>query len=195
MSPDSFETALDGARTGDDESFASLWQALNPALLRYLRATGGDATDDIASETWLRVARDLDCFAGSFADFRAWFFTIARHRLIDWQRSVTRRPTTPVGPEGLRPERDAPDAAEIVVANLDTDAAVQLIRRLAPRQAEVVSLLVIAGLDVHRVAEITQLAPPTVRVHLHRGLNRLADMLEHADEASIASPDFGSAPR
>lgn len=81
-----FEAALECARSGDDPAFSSLWRDLQPPLLRYLVVASGPAAEDLASETWLRVAQGLARFHGDEGGFRAWVFTIARHRLLDWRR-------------------------------------------------------------------------------------------------------------
>ncbi|MEU4564705.1 RNA polymerase sigma factor [Actinoplanes sp. NPDC023936] len=97
---DELADALTAARAGDEQGFAVLWRALNPAVLRYLRLIAGDAAEDVASETWLQAARDLDRFTGDPAAFRAWLFRIARHRGIDEQRRAGRRREDPSGTVG-----------------------------------------------------------------------------------------------
>ena len=69
-------------RSGDEAAFLALWRELQPPLLRYLRVFGCDDPDDVASETWFQVLRDLHKFSGDDADFRRWLFTVARHRAI-----------------------------------------------------------------------------------------------------------------
>src|SRR6476469_9841255 len=80
------EGALDRARAGDETGFVQLSRALQPPLLRYLTVRGNYAPEDLASETWLQVVRDLHSFSGRVADFRAWLFTVARHRAVDQGR-------------------------------------------------------------------------------------------------------------
>jgi RNA polymerase sigma factor (sigma-70 family) len=90
------------AQRGDADAFRSLYRELQPRLLRYLRALVGDEAEDVASETWLQVARDLPGFAGDFDGFRGWVITIARHRAVDHIRRLGRRPlSVSVTPEDL----------------------------------------------------------------------------------------------
>jgi DNA-directed RNA polymerase specialized sigma24 family protein len=56
--------ALDAARRGDENGFRTLYRAVQPGLLRYLRVLAPDDADDVASETWLQVSRDLNRFSG-----------------------------------------------------------------------------------------------------------------------------------
>ena len=65
----------------------------------------------------------------------------------------------------------------MVLERLDTEAALALVAQLAPLQAEVIVLRVIAGLDVQAVARLVGRRPGAVRVAAHRGLRRLAQIL------------------
>src|ERR1700729_2494277 len=85
------DEALVNARGGGEAGFLVLWHALQPRLLRYLRVVGCDDVEDVAGEPWLQVVRDLPKFKKDNADeFRAWLFTIGRHRAIDAARSRIR---------------------------------------------------------------------------------------------------------
>jgi len=77
---DGLDAGLAAARRGEDAGFLVLYRAIQPRLLRYLRVRGGDSADDVAAEAWLQVVRDLATFRGDADDFRAWVFTVARHR-------------------------------------------------------------------------------------------------------------------
>jgi RNA polymerase sigma-70 factor (ECF subfamily) len=174
----SFDAVLTAAARGDEQAFAVLWRELQPALLRYLRVVAPTVSEDLASETWLEVARGLGRFNGGEMGFRSWVFTVARHRTVDWRRREVRHPTVPVPPEAI-PERSAPgDAADPVLEAISTRAALALIARLPPDQAEVVTLRVVAGLDVAQVAAVVDKRDGAVRVLSHRGLRRLAELLE-----------------
>jgi RNA polymerase sigma-70 factor (ECF subfamily) len=172
-----FAEVLVAAQSGAEWAIAVLWGALHGPLLRFLRGLDPGAAEDLESETWLRVARDLTRFEGSESDFRAWVFAIARHRLIDWRRRVHRRPAAPVPVEELAALPGSDDPAEAAEEALQMEAAVALIRTLPRDQAEVILLRVVAGLDARRVAAIVGKRPGTVRVLQHRGLQRLAQRL------------------
>src|ERR1700760_1532416 len=148
------DEALIKARAGDEAGFLVLWDALHPRLLRYLQVIGCDDVDDVASETWLQVVRDLAKFKKDNADeFRAWLFTIARHRAIDAARSRQRLRDKLLGADPFAPtvtmESPVEDEA---LAQFSTRRAVALVAQLPRDQAEVVALRVIAGLDTGDVA-------------------------------------------
>ena len=160
---------------GDEDAFAALFRELQPRLLRYLRMQCGDAWQDVASETWLRVIRDLHRFRGDAAGFTAWVFTIARHRAVDALRAARRRPTT------VANDLDEPaevDVAEAVVGGLAVSALRYLLDQLPADQREAVVLRHAAGLDVPAVAQLLGKSQTAVRVSCHRGLRRLAHLLD-----------------
>jgi RNA polymerase sigma-70 factor, ECF subfamily len=166
-----FGTVLAGAQKGDEAAFARLWRDLNPSLLRYL-GLGGDAAEEVAADTWLTVVRGLSTFRGDESAWRAWVFTTARRRAVDAARRRYR--DARVGSRAVEwviPVE--PDCADLVVDADTTQAAIQVVRRLPPLQAEVVLLRVVAGLSVHEVADVLGRTPGAVRVAAHRGLRTL----------------------
>jgi RNA polymerase sigma-70 factor (ECF subfamily) len=172
-----FEQVLASAIAGDSTAFTRLWRDHQPILLRYLRVLAGDQADDIAAETWVDVVRRLGSFRGDEAGFRGWLVTIARHKLIDHRRRESRRPERLVADyTGIEPVTTQ-DGERILIDQLSTEAALRLIATLPSDVAEMVALRVIADLEVAEVARIVGRRPGTVRVAVHRGLQRLAGQL------------------
>jgi RNA polymerase sigma-70 factor, ECF subfamily len=177
--------ALVRAQRGDAEAFRLLYRDLQPRLLRYLHALAGQtasgATDaeDIASETWLQVTRDLAGFTGSYDGFRGWVTTIARHRALDHLRRVQRKP-----PALALPAEDLvtfPDQADTAVTALDAVAtrdAVALIATLPPDQAEAVLLRAVLGLDAATAGEVLGKRSGAIRTAASRGLRTLQKKLD-----------------
>jgi RNA polymerase sigma-70 factor (ECF subfamily) len=166
--------AVKAAAGGDEAGFATVWRALQPAVLRYLRVVVGDAAEDVASETWLQAARDLHRFTGGPMAFRGWLFGIARHRALDQRRHTARRPEEPAGWINDTARTPAPDAATEAMESSGTAWALRVIATLPPDQAEAVTLRVVVGLDVATTAQVVGKRPGSVRVSTMRGLRRLA---------------------
>jgi RNA polymerase sigma-70 factor (ECF subfamily) len=177
---------LAAAGRGEHWALAELFRAYQPPLLRYLRAQEPSMADDLASEVWVSVARQMQRFVGDEAGFRSWLFTIGRCRLIEHRRKAARRRTDPLPHDLL----DAAivrgfdgDPAVLVVDQLGAREAIDtLIADLSPDQAEAVLLRVVAGLDVTEVARIMDRSPGSVRVLCHRALRRLAERYEDRQE-------------
>lgn len=178
-----FQPLLAGAQRGEEISFSALWRAFNPGLMRFLSGAA-DREDalDLSSTVWLDVVRGLDRFAGDAFGFRAWLFTIARHRVVDLRRAEGRRPRLVrqdhLNQQHERADSDITDPSARVEAEWSTDEAIALIGSLPTDQAEVLLLRIVADLDVATVATIVGKRPGTVRVLSHRGLRRLAQLLD-----------------
>jgi RNA polymerase sigma-70 factor (ECF subfamily) len=174
-----FSITLASAQGGDEIAFACLFRDVQPVLLRYLRVITPDA-EDVAGDTWLQVVKSLPGFRGGEEAFRAWLFTIARHRAVDAGRSRSRRPDVPMAATETLEQRAAPDAADEALEAISTRWAVELIRSLPREHAEIIMLRVVAGLEAADVARIVGKTPGAVRVTAHRALRRLAELAERA---------------
>lgn len=175
---------LQAAQEGDEYAFATLYRAITPGLIRYLTALVGSDAEDVASETWAQVCRDLSRFQGDPDGFRAWVATIGRHRALDLLRSRRRRKTepSPMDEAALLPSIE--DTAEGALESISTQQALRLIATLPREQAEVILLRVVVGLDAQSVGRVMGKRPGAVRTAAYRGLRRLADELEHAEAGS-----------
>jgi RNA polymerase sigma-70 factor (ECF subfamily) len=164
------------AQQGDDEAFRGLYRAVQPGLLRYLRTLVGGDAEDVASETWLQVARDLRAFRGD--GFRAWVVTIGRNRALDLLRHRRRRPVESVPLDGLLELPGTGCTDEQAAESISTDTALALIRSLPRDQAEAVLLRVVVGLDAETAGKVLGKRAGAVRTASYRGLRRLAERLD-----------------
>lgn len=180
-----FADLLRRAQGSDETAFNTLFRSIQPVVLRYLGTMANvDAVEDIAAETWVAVIRGLDRFVGDdISAFRAWVLSIARRRWVDDVRRKSRRPETLTdeAPEVVTGD----DPAFTVEQAMTTEQAMALVRTLPPDQAEVVLLRVMGELDVAATAEILGKSEGAVRVLAHRGLRKLAKILESGVTNSI----------
>jgi RNA polymerase sigma-70 factor, ECF subfamily len=182
--------AVGRAQDGDPDAFRALYRDTQPRLLRYLHTLVGDQAEDVASETWLQVTRDLAGFSGDYDGFRGWVATIARHRALDHLRHHARRPpAVPVPAEDLADRPAADDTEQGALEALSTGAALALINTLPADQAEAVLLRAVLGLDAQTAATVLGKRPGAVRTAAYRGLRTLAAHLQ-----SVAAPPAGVTP-
>ncbi|WP_245205198.1 RNA polymerase sigma factor [Kitasatospora sp. RG8] len=192
--PADLSAAVRAAQDGDEEAFRLLFRSVQPGLLRYLRVLVGgrpeDAQDaeDIASEAWLQIARDLRTFSGDGDGFRGWAATIARNRALDHLRARRRRPVADLPFEYLSELAAGDDTAGAALASVGTADALALISRLPRDQAEAVLLRVVMELDAESAARVLGKKSGSVRMAAHRGLRRLAKVLEQSFAAGVGIP-------
>jgi RNA polymerase sigma-70 factor (ECF subfamily) len=180
--------AVARAQDGDESAFAVAYRIVQPGLLGYLRGLVGDDAEDVASDAWLEIARDLGRFRGDGAGFRGWTATIARHRALDHLRRRRVRPT-PSALEQDVLDLPAPQSThDQALESLSTERALALIRDLPRDQAEAVLLRVVVGLDGPGAARVLGKRPGAVRTAAHRGLKRLARRLGGAEGVTDDGP-------
>ncbi|MPZ80902.1 MAG: sigma-70 family RNA polymerase sigma factor [Actinophytocola sp.] len=181
--------AVRAARDGNQEAFRVLYREVQPGLLRYLRGMVGDDAEDLASEAWLQIARDIRSFRDEGAGFRGWAVGIARHRALDHVRRNQRRPVGGLSADVLADMPNGHDTAEQAIRIASTNATVALIATLPRDQAEAVLLRVVVGLDTHAAARVMGKRPGAVRTAAWRGLRRLAAQLDQRAQPAAAPAD------
>ena len=162
--PDLDET-VSKAQAGDQNAFVKLWQFFYPRILKFLYSLTQDA-EDVCSEVWIKIAAAIKTFRGDGKAFVTWIYTIARNLAIDHLRTLGRRGTT----------EEVQEHHSYAEDQYPSDVH-SMLRCLKSEEAEVVSLRVIAGLDVPSVAAITGKSESNIRVITHRSLNKLNDEL------------------
>jgi RNA polymerase sigma-70 factor, ECF subfamily len=178
---DELTEAIQEAVAGQDEGFRTLYRVVQPGLLRYLKVLVGADAEDVASETWLQVVRDLRNFKGDGDAFRRWAVTIGRHRAMDHLRRNQRRPSIAMPVEAMTEMTGGDDTEIAAIETLTTERALELIASLPQDQAEAVLLRVVVGLDAASAAEVLGKRSGAVRTAAYRGLKRLAERLNERD--------------
>ena len=185
VSENQLETALDAARGGDEMAFALLWRENNARLTKFVQARTFNSNldfEEIVSETWLSVAKDIKKFKGEYSAFTAWVYGIARNRIIDAARKRDRT---------IRPQAELEEAfwlpsGQDLAREFEADSKVKEIiaeiNRLPEAQAEVLMLRVVSDLSVEEVAKVVKKNPNAVRVLAHRGLTTLKVNLGGSNE-------------
>lgn len=182
---DDLEDAVLRAQQGDEAAFRILYRDVQPRLLRYLYTLVGPDAEDVASDAWLQIARDLRSFHGDGDGFRGWAATIARNRALDHLRWSRRRPAEATPMEVLTELAGGDDPARLALDTLSTDAAVKLISSLPRDQAEAVMLRVVVGLDAEGAGRVLGKRAGAIRTAAYRGLRSLAKRLENSREIGV----------
>ncbi|MGZ9932913.1 RNA polymerase sigma factor [Streptomyces sp. NC-S4] len=184
--------AVLAAQDGDENAFRAVYRAVHPRLLGYVRTLVGDGdAEDVTSEAWLQIARDLDSFTGDADRFRGWAARIARNRALDHIRMRGRRPAIGGDDTELTSWAAESDTAGAAMESLSTGRTMALIAQLPQDQAEAVVLRVVVGLDAKSAAETLGKRPGAVRTAAHRGLKKLAELLG-PEGGSDPDPETGS---
>lgn len=171
-----FDRVLTAAREGEAWACARIYEDLKKPVVTYVRMRGAKDPDDVTSETFLGVFRDLDTFEGDEQDFRAWVFTIAHRRLIDAWRKRQRRPAE----TELDPSLDLAggDTEGDAMATLGLTDIATLLDELTEDQRDVVLLRTVADLSLEEVADVMDRSVSAVKALQHRALAALRKAID-----------------
>jgi len=171
-----FDVVVPAARAGEAWALERIYEELSPAVAGLFRAQGIDDADDLTSEVFVGVLRNLAWFDGDGRSFRSWVFTIAYRRLADERRRCVRRPSAIS--LANRPEPVAPDDVYTDVERLlATERVRALCDRLAPAQRDVLLLRVFGDLTVDQVAGVIGRSRGAVKALQRRGYATIARLL------------------
>lgn len=154
-----------GARRGDHAAFDVLYRRFVRMVHGLLIARVPERdVDDLMQDVFIQAYQRLGSLREPEA-FGAWLAAMARHRAVDYHRRDrhTVELTETAGADGR-----TQDAALDVLAAL---------RGLPEAYRDTLALRLIEGMTGPEIAERTGLTPGSVRVNLHRGLQRLRDAL------------------
>lgn len=172
-----FTTVLTAARTGQPWALERIYTSLAPNVAGFLRAQGASDAEDLTSDVFIGVLRNLSTFDGDEGRFRSWVFTIAHRRLVDERRRRARQPdTVPLRSElDIAAPDDVPGDVDRVLASERVRA---LCQRLVPAQRDVLLLRLFGRLTVAEVARVIGRSPAAVKGLQRRALATLAARLE-----------------
>lgn len=172
-----FPSVLAAARAGDGAALARIFTALAPVVEGYLRLQGAAEPEDLTSEVFVGVFRNLDGFRGDEPAFRSWVFTIAHRRLLDERRRLARRP--PAEPLTAAWQHEAPHDVEGAVLDdvLSTERVRELCHMLSPDQRNVLLLRLLADLTIDEIAATLGRTPGAVKQLQRRGLRAVGRIL------------------
>jgi RNA polymerase sigma factor (sigma-70 family) len=174
MIGESFGAVLAAARAGDPDSLEIIYRDLAPAVLGYLRAHGAAEPEDLGSEAFVGVVRNLARFRGDERAFRSWVFAIVHRRLVDERRRRGRRLESPADPGALGLLGPVGNAEQEALERVGGRSVLEAVRRLTPDQRAVILLRVLADLPVAEVARVLGKTQGAVKTLQRRALARLA---------------------
>ena len=142
-----------------------------PVRRFFLNQTLGDEqlSDDLAQETFIKAYVNITKFRG-MSSFSTWLMRIAYNVFYDEVRS--RKQTEDVD-TSVSAARQTTTASESL--KMDIYAALALLK---PDERTCITLQLIDGYPIDQIAKVTGIAENTVKSHLHRGKEKMANYLK-----------------
>ena len=166
------------ARTEAD-ALGRLYELYYERIFRFCvhRLFNKEIAEDVTSTVFLEVARRIHNFKGrTEQDFRNWLYAIAANQANAYIRKTSRRRRLLAKASGAVAEagNSTDDSSE-----LDWPRLYAAILKLKPEHQTIVMLRFFENLQSEQIAQILNIKEATLRVTLHRILNKLRNHLQN----------------
>lgn len=165
---------LEKAQSGDSAAFGEIYREYYTPVFRYLylRTRNRELSEDLVQTTFLKVTASLNRFRFREVSPLAYFFTVARHSLVDhWRKKKE------VLFETEETGNDIPDAAptpETATENrLTRELLEKIINDLSPPHRQIIEMRFFQELTNAEIAERLKKKEPAIRQIQCRALREL----------------------
>lgn len=158
------------AQQGDKRAYAAALTSCQVWLRRYFaRRIVPHHLDDLVQDTLLSVHHKLASYDPG-RPVLPWLAVIARYRWVDHLRRTYRADEVALGDD-----HESLSAESGITARISLE---QMFAGLPPAQVKAIELVKIEGLSVAEAAQKCGQSESLIKVNVHRGLKRLAAMIE-----------------
>ena len=158
------------AQAGDKQAYSVLLEQAGRWLARFFsQKIAADAVDDLVQDTLISLHRKRASYDPS-RPFLPWLAAIARYRWVDRLRQTYKHAAT-----ALDFDIGEESHEDVVGAKISID---RLLDQIPNNQANVIRMVKIDGLSIIEAAAKSGQSEPLVKVNIHRGLKKLAALIE-----------------
>jgi RNA polymerase sigma-70 factor (ECF subfamily) len=156
---------------GDPHAFAQLYDRYDRPCFQFIRrmlgAAHGDAAEDVHQETWISISKSAAAFDPRKASFRAWLFTIARHKVWDhFRRQKVAILAAAEDDVAMMIPDPGPTPLEQVESRELAQKLVTAVEALPLEQRGAFVMFVHAGLSLEEIAQATGVGVETAKSRL-----------------------------
>jgi RNA polymerase sigma factor (sigma-70 family) len=174
------------SKQGDRDAFGLVYEQCAPAVQALLRASlPSEQCEDLHQEVFVAAWSSLHRFDARQA-FVPWVYGIARNLLRHRLRELARRRTSSVALDELPDETSGlatfGAADQRLAASPRAAQALRHLQALPEAERELLGLRIIEGLGAAAIAELIHSTPGSVRVRVHRALQRLRRLCQEDQE-------------
>jgi RNA polymerase sigma factor (sigma-70 family) len=164
------------AQAGNGGAYGRLLEEVGAWLRRYyMRRLPLSMVDDATQDTLIAIHEKRHTYDPA-RPFEPWLTAVARYKWIDRLRMLKRTAT-----EVLTEEVPVEDHETAVISATILE---ELLRQLKPAQSQVIRLVKIEGYSVEEASARTGQSISLVKVNIHRGLARLASVVQKESYAN-----------
>jgi RNA polymerase sigma-70 factor, ECF subfamily len=163
-------------KANDDDAYREVVARFGDPLYGYIFSLTGDhhLSEDILSETYLRMVEKIDTYTFYGPPFKAWLYQIAHNLAINALKRAQRMAGSAALDTAVSP---VDDPAATIVANLEAEAVRAALTELTEEQQHVVLLRFVAGQSTGEVAQALDKTENAVKQMQFRALRSLGRLL------------------
>jgi RNA polymerase sigma-70 factor (ECF subfamily) len=168
------------------EALGRLYEMYYERIFRFCvyRLFNREIAEDVTSVVFLQVARGIRGFKGrSEQDFRNWLYAIAANQANAYIRKTSRREKLLA--EAAGSIKSAGTGSAEKSSSPDWPGLYAAILRLKPKHQTIVTLRFFENFSYQQIAQILNIKEATIRVTLHRILNKLRNQLQTVYDGEI----------
>ncbi len=163
-------TLMARAQAGDREAYRILLLSAQSWLRRFFaQRIAPHEVDDLVQETLMSLHRKRATYDPA-RPFLPWLAAIARYRWVDRLRQSYR-----AAADTLDGDLPVDSHEDVVFAQISIE---RLLAQISPAQASAIMLVKIDGLSIADAAQRSGQSESLVKVNIHRGLKKLAALVE-----------------
>lgn len=168
---------IEGARTGDEQALAAVYDWYLPRVYRYVLSRVGNVAEaeDLTEDVFLRMLGAIADYKRTSVPFSAWLFRIARNHLISYYRKNGLRKDQSTLDETVADTRQGPES--IVEAQFMLGEVAEAVQKLPDAQRDVIALRFAVGLSIAETAQVLGKRQGNVKALQHKAVSRLQKIL------------------
>ena len=171
----------------ENKDFTGIYNSFHSEILSYVtyKMNNSMVAEDITSEVFVKVYKNLDSYDSSKAQFNTWLYFIANNSIIDYWRKNKNTSNVSIGDfvdsegkETFQIESDSESNGEIESKELMNNI-VKAFEGLKPKYQKVARLLFLEQKKYDEIAEICEMPMNNVKVTINRCRKMLQAQLQN----------------
>jgi RNA polymerase sigma-70 factor (ECF subfamily) len=173
---------IQSAQQGDRDALVAIYERYQTPVYVYIyyRVNEQEIAEDLTSEVFVRMVENISKYQHRGSTILAWFYTIARHLLVDHYRAKGSMIHLPLKEELVAD--DSVNPTRVFEDCLERDGLNRALMTLTEEQRQVIVLKLLEGRDNVEVAAMLGKNERAIRSLQHRALAALQRVMQKEGE-------------
>lgn len=165
----------------DKEAFNELYDKYFRIVynLVYVRVKNAETADDLTSEVFLKVVKNLSKFDKNLASFSTWISRITERTCIDFFRSNSRYEETELDDNFSPPTSESDQPEQKFILDENKKILMKAVAKLSEREQKIIELKFWANMSNKEIGEVLGISAGNVGIILFRAMGTLRQKLQN----------------